>query len=395
MEYVKKEIGELEYIMEDWKEVKLSDVCLINTQSYSKNDNYEYVNYLDTGNLTENSVSEIQRIDLSTEELPSRAKRKVQVNSILYSTVRPNQKHFGIIKNVPENFLVSTGFAVIDVVKDKADPFFLYYFLTRDEITTKLHAIAEQSTSAYPSIKPTDILDLEINLPPLPTQQKIAQILSSLDDKIELNNKINANLEQQAQALFKSWFVDFEPFGGEMPAGWRNTTLDSFCNIFTGRKNANASVENGQYKFFTCSPNPLPIDSFIFDGDAIIVSGNGAYTGRTRFYSGKFDLYQRTYACTMKEDINPEYVYLLYWIVKFVLSKKIMGGTHGSAIPYIVMDDIAKFEIRYDEKTFEELSKIMKSIVLQIQDNENQNEKLTTLRDTLLPKLMSGELEVN
>ena len=115
--------------MEDWKEYKLSDICLINTQSYSKNDNYEYVNYLDTGNLTENSVSEIQHIDLSTEELPSRAKRKVQENSILYSTVRPNQKHFGIIKNIPENFLVSTGFAVIDVVRDKTDPFFLYYFL--------------------------------------------------------------------------------------------------------------------------------------------------------------------------------------------------------------------------------------------------------------------------
>ena len=276
----------------------------------------------------------------------------------------------------------------------EVDPKYVGYYLRNPNFRLRFQAFSG-SMSTRASLTNEALLGLPINLPPLPTQQKIAQILSSLDDKIELNNKINANLEQQAQAMFKSWFVDFEPFGGEMPAGWRNTTLDSFCNIFTGRKNANASVENGQYKFFTCSPNPLPIDSFIFDGDAIIVSGNGAYTGRTRFYSGKFDLYQRTYACTMKEDINPEYVYLLYWIVKFVLSKKIMGGTHGSAIPYIVMDDIAKFEIRYDEKTFEELSKIMKSIVLQIQDNENQNEKLATLRDTLLPKLMSGELEVN
>lgn len=177
-----------------------------------------------------------------------------------------------------------------------------------------------------------------------------------------------------------------------MPEGWKEKTLDTFCNIFTGRKNANASVTDGKYKFFTCSPNVLPIDSFIFDGDAIIISGNGAYTGRTRFYSGKFDLYQRTYACTMKKDQNRDYIFILYWIIKFVLSKKIMGGTHGSAIPYIVMDDIAKFVINYDKQLFDDLSKIMKSYVLQIQENENQNEKLAELRDTLLPKLMNGEI---
>lgn len=381
--------------MEEWKEYKLGDICKSNIHSYSEKDNWAFVNYLDTGNITENKISDIQFIDLSSESLPSRARRKVQINDIIYSTVRPNQKHFGIIKNQPENFLVSTGFAVLHINKTIADPNFVFYNLIQNENTKTLHAIAEQTTSAYPAIKPSDIENLSIKVPPLPTQQKIARILSSLDDKIELNNKINTNLEQQAGVLFKNWFVDFEPFGGKMPEEWKEKTLDSFCSIFTGRKNANASVENGKYKFFTCSPNVLPIDSFIFDGDAIIISGNGAYTGRTRFYSGKFDLYQRTYACTMKKDQNQDYIFILYWIIKFVLSKKIMGGTHGSAIPYIVMDDIAKFVINYDKKVFDDLSKIMKSYVLQIQDNENQNEKLAELRDSLLPKLMNGEIEVN
>ena len=207
--------------------------------------------------------------------------------------------------------------------------------------------------------------------------------------------KINDNLEQQAQAIFKSWFVDFEPFGGEMPKNWNKVSLDSFCNVFTGRKNANVSVPDGKYKFFTCSPDALSIDSFIFDGNAIIISGNGAYTGRTRFYSGKFDLYQRTYACTMKDSINPDYIFILYWIVKFVLSKKIMGGTHGSAIPYIVMDDIAKFPLYFNEDVYNSLTQTMKSFVQEIQENENQNEQLAKLRDTLLPKLMSGELDVD
>lgn len=287
----------------------------------------------------------------------------------------------------------STEYIVFRAKNNITDPYFIYYLVTSDCIRNP--AIKSMVGSSGRQRVQTDVVaNLSINLPPLPTQQKIAAILSSLDDKIELNNKINTNLEQQAGALFKNWFVDFEPFGGKMPEGWKEKTLDSFCSIFTGRKNANASVENGKYKFFTCSPNVLPIDSFILDGDAIIISGNGAYTGRTRFYSGKFDLYQRTYACTMKKDQNQDYIFILYWIIKFVLSKKIMGGTHGSAIPYIVMDDIAKFVINYDKKVFDDLSKIMKSYVLQIQDNENQNEKLAELRDTLLPKLMNGEIEV-
>lgn len=176
--------------MEKWKEYKLGDICKSNIYSYSEKDNWAFVNYLDTGNITENKISDIQFIDLSSESLPSRARRKVQINDIIYSTVRPNQKHFGIIKNQPENFLVSTGFAVLHINKTIADPNFVFYNLLQNENTETLHAIAEQTTSAYPAIKPSDIENLSIKVPPLPTQQKIAAILSSLDDKIEVNNKI-------------------------------------------------------------------------------------------------------------------------------------------------------------------------------------------------------------
>lgn len=172
-------------------------------------------------------------------------------------------------------------------------------------------------------------------------------------------------------------------------------TLDEFCSIFTGKKNANASVNGGKYKFFTCAPDALQIDSYIYDGNAIIVSGNGAYTGRTRFYCGKFDLYQRTYACTLLDNVNPEFIFPLYWFVKLELSKKIMGGTRGSAIPYIVMNDLAKFEFIYNEQTFTEYMPIFKSLTEAIQANEFENENLAQIRDSLLPKLMSGEIDVS
>ncbi len=201
-------------------------------------------------------------------------------------------------------------------------------------------------------------------------------------------DEINDNLQQQAEALYKDYFEKVSCDSGTL-------TLDSFCNIFTGKKNSNANVVNGKYKFFTCSPNPLQIDSYIYDGNAIIVSGNGAYTGRTRFYTGRFDLYQRTYACTLKNGLTKDYLFPLYWFVKFNLSKKIMGGTRGSAIPYIVMNDLAKYEIPFDKELFEKNLDMFKSLTISIQENENQNERLSELRDTLLPKLMSGEIDVS
>ncbi|MGN1224913.1 MAG: restriction endonuclease subunit S, partial [Ruminococcus sp.] len=213
---------------------KLSSICKTNTSSYSSKDKWNYVNYLDTGNIVRNSISEIQYINITTEKLPSRAKRKVKYNSILFSTVRPNQLHYGIIKNQPDNFLVSTGFTVIDIDEDKASADFIYYFLTQNDVIQHLQAIAEQSTSAYPSIKASDIEKLNIMLPNLDTQKKIAHILRSLDKKIELNDKINENLEQQAQAIFKSWFVDFEPFGGVMPDDWKISTLGEVSDMGAG-----------------------------------------------------------------------------------------------------------------------------------------------------------------
>ena len=118
----------------------------------------------------------------------------MRTDSIIYSTVRPNQRHFGIIKTQPEHFLVSTGFTVIDVDKAVLDADYLYYLLSQNAFVETLHAIAEQSTSAYPSIKPSDIENLEIDIPSLDTQKKIAGLLNAVDMKIAQNMEVNENL---------------------------------------------------------------------------------------------------------------------------------------------------------------------------------------------------------
>lgn len=180
--------------MAEWKMVRLGTIASTNQEIYSPKENWQFVNYLDTGNITMNRIDEVQHINTAMDKLPSRARRKVKSNSIIYSTVRPNQLHYGIIKEQPENFLVSTGFTVIDVNMEKAVPDYIYYVLTQKEITEHLQAIAEQSVSAYPSLKPSDIENLEVLLPDIDTQKVTVAILGVIDEKIKQNTEINNNL---------------------------------------------------------------------------------------------------------------------------------------------------------------------------------------------------------
>lgn len=179
---------------QNWKPTRIGNICKTNQQTYSVSENWPFVNYLDTGNITENRISDIQHIVIGQDTLPSRARRKVAVDDILYSTVRPNQRHYGIVKEVLPNMLVSTGFAVITSDKVKADADFLYYYLSQNDIVDSLQAIGEQSVSAYPSIKPSDIENLELLLPSFPEQVEIGRTLRVLDDKIANNSKINHHL---------------------------------------------------------------------------------------------------------------------------------------------------------------------------------------------------------
>ena len=203
-----------------WREVVLGECVTINDSTYSPKESWPFINYLDTGSITENIVSEIQHLETGIHKIPSRARRKVQSGDIVYSTVRPNQKHFGLLKSVPENFLASTGFAVLRGKEGIADTGFIYWFLAQDHIVDYLHSIAENSTSAYPSIKPSELERLTLLLPTLPEQRTIAHILGTLDDKIELNRRMNQTLEEMAQALFKFWFIDFGPVRAKMEGRW-------------------------------------------------------------------------------------------------------------------------------------------------------------------------------
>lgn len=174
--------------------MKIADVADINPDSFGLKDSWSFVNYLDTSSITQNVISELQYINLNEEKLPSRAKRKVLENDIVYSTVRPNQLHFGFINEVKPNMLVSTGFAVIRSKNLLVSNEYIYLNLTKRDTIEKLQQIAEQSVSTFPAIKPSDIGDCLINV----FEKKDAEILnnqlSAVFKKISQNNQENQRL---------------------------------------------------------------------------------------------------------------------------------------------------------------------------------------------------------
>lgn len=255
-------------------------------------------------------------------------------------------------------------------------PRYLYYLLKN------LPLASFGGGSAVPTLNRNHIHPIEISLPPLTEQKRIADILSAIDDKIELNRRINANLEQQAQALYKSWFVDADT------TGWGTKKLADFFNVITGKKDANYSTKDGVYPFFTCSQDILKAPNYSFEGAAILLAGNGDFN--VKRYIGKFEAYQRTYVLIPFEKRYHSFLYLL---IKYHL-QEITGGSRGSVIKFITKGNIADFTFTMPPYSIDEKLSLFDSLFNEIDKNITEINNLSTIRDTLLPKLMSGEIKV-
>ena len=154
-----------ENLPEGWRRGTLGEICEVNTDNISSKNNIKLLSYLDSSSVTQNVFDRYQIFNHVKDEIPSRAKRKVRYNDIIYSTVRPNLKHYGIIKDNVENVVVSTAFAVIRSCCDYISNELLYLILTENKNTELLQGIAEMSKATYPSITPEDIMNLKVLIP--------------------------------------------------------------------------------------------------------------------------------------------------------------------------------------------------------------------------------------
>lgn len=387
--------------------MRLGDCCKTNLHTYSDKEKWSLIRYLDTGSITEGRIDEIQTLYPGVDKIPSRARRKASVGDILFSTVRPNQKHYGIIEVGTENLLVSTGFTVVTVDTTIADPYFIYYYLTQSSVIESLQAIAEQSTSTYPSIKPSDIEDIELDLPELETQKKIGSTLRMLDRKIALNEEINDNLEQQAMALYRQMFVEnnndarrecradeyFDISIGKTPPRkeaqwfsmnptdciWVSISDMGRCGMYIADSSEYLTHESVDKFNIKVVPDNTVLLSFKLTVGRVAITDGAMVTNEAiaHFKTDKPEINEYLY-CYLK-DFNYQTMGSTSSIATAVNSKII------KAMPFVIPTDAELVSFHSATAPMFEM----------IKTRQRENTRLAELRDSLLPKLMSGEIDVS
>lgn len=400
----------------EWQKVKLGD--LIESISVKHSFNKNKLIFLNTSDILEGKVLHNNYSDI--EGLPGQAKKSIKKDDILFSEIRPKNKRFAYVDFDSDDYVVSTKLMVLRKKSNNINNRYLYYYLTSDKTLNYLQTIAEGRSGTFPQITFNELKIIEIDLPPIEEQEKIANILSSLDDKIELNNKMKKTLEEMAQSLFKRWFVDFEfsnengePYkssGGEMvdselgmiPKGWEVVNYINTSDIQYGfafkSKLFNDKEGKPIIRIRDISNSYTPTytteeynDLYIVTKNDILVGMDGEF--KAHIWGGKDSLLNQRVLRIRPKDNNS--IAYSYFSIKEPL-RYLENSKVGTTVIHLGKKDIDNIKIVYPPNNL--ISKyrdIADNLINKICENKVEIMELLELRDSLLPKLMSGEIKVN
>ena len=377
--------------MEEWIRCNIGDVC--NTISDTYRGDSDEVVLVNTSDVLDGKCMNHQKSP--NKDLKGQFKKTFKRDDILYSEIRPANKRFAYIDFDGTDYIASTKLMVIRH-KENIIPQFLYYIITSQAIIEELQMLAESRSGTFPQITFTELANLPIKLPPLSEQAKIVRFLKSLDDKIEVNRRINDNLEQQAQALFKSWFVDFEPFKngefveselGMIPKGWRVGTLDDLLEIKYGKDHKKLS--DGKIPVYGSGGLMRRVDKSLYKGESVLIPRKGTLNN-VMYVNEEFWTVDTMFYTIPKVEHIALFCYL------FLLGKDLASMNAGSAVPSMTTEILNSMPVVIPQNSIvNEFDNVISSYFRKIENNDNESRRLSELRDTLLPKLMSGELKVN
>jgi len=417
-----------------WREGRLDSIASFNPEQIGRDYPHQSIQYLDISSVNTGYSGEPVRMTI--EDAPSRAQRLVTAGDTILSTVRPGNRAYAFLKTPPGDLVVSTGFAVLRA-RD-CDPRFLYYMVTSKPLIDYLASIAEEK-SAYPSVRPEDIAECRIPIPPLPVQREIASILGAFDDKIELNRRMNETLEAMARALFKCWFVDFEPVRmkakgidpslppakgglgldpeiaalfpdsfvdselGEIPKGWTVARLEEVA------ENPRRGVHPDQIE-----PDTPYIALEHMPRRCIALSDWGAAEGlessKFEFRSGEI-LFGKLRPYFRKVGVAPVdgvcstdivvvvpkseqwFGFVLGHVASAEFVNYVSAGSTGTKMPRTKWADMGRYEVALPPKPLataftRQIRQVVEGIIAAIHESNT----LAAIRDALLPKLISGDI---
>lgn len=396
-----------------WEEVKLGDIV----ESISERHQLDKskVVLINTSDIYDGYVLNHTYVD--NKNIKGQFKKSFRKGDILYSEIRPKNKRFAYVDFDPRDYVASTKLMVLRKSSENVNSDFLYQVLKSDNVINRLQLLAETRSGTFPQITYDELANLKIKLPPLEEQKFIAHILSTLDEKIELNNKINKTLEDIAQAIFKHWFVDFEfpnedgePYkssGGEMveselgmiPKGWEVRRLGDFIELYDFKRIPLSKKERDSrekiYPYYGAASLMDYVDDYIFDGVYVLMGEDGTVADVNgcpilQYVWGKFWVNNHAHVIKGKRGLSEEFIYNL---LKNVNVKPIITGAVQPKINQQNLKGL-KIILPKDDTMIRVYSDIGSKSFEKIRCTADENKILEKIRDTLLPKLMSGEIRV-
>lgn len=409
----------------EWKEVRLGNVCeiygRIGFRGYTTNDLVdtpkEGAISLSPKNIINGELNLEQCTYIKWDKYYESPEIMINPNEIVITKTGSSVGRTTFVRRVVHPMTLNPQLVVLKNISENAE--FLSYYIKSALFQSVLKSIVVGS--AIPTLSQKNLANLMINVPKeVEDQRRIASILSSLDRKIELNNKINADLEEMAQAIFKNWFVDFEPFKdgkfvdselGMIPEGWKVGGLFDIADVVGGSTPSKAKPEYYTQKGIAwLTPKDLSNHPAVYTSKGEIdITEEGYNSTSTKLMPKGTILFTSRapigYISIAQNDIctNQGFKSLvpkkagtcfLYCFLKYVtpeIENKSTGSTFKEASGALMK---SLQVIMPDQKVFEEFEEIVSPLFARIESLEKENSRLSLLRDTLLPRLMSGELEV-
>ena len=384
----------------------VGEVCSSISDTYREKKNM--VTLINTSDVLEGRVLNHERVPNSN--LKGQFKKTFQRDDILYSEIRPQNRRFAYVDFSPIDYIASTKLMVIRAKKDVVSPKYLYYFLKNSSTVAELQLLAETRSGTFPQITFSEVANLTIPVPSLAVQEVIVQTMQCLEDKITCNEQINDNLMQQAVTIFKSWFVEYSPFDGIEPKEWETVNLEKITALICRgiapkySNNSNQTVINQKCirdhmidlsQARTHTPKVIN-EKWLRFGDLLINSTGDGTLGRTaQVWFQPQNITVDSHVTIVRPAKENLIFYIGLWGILHEREIECLhtGSTGQTELP---KERVKALELHLpDNGTLDRFNTLIAPMAAAIVSKQNENNKLATLRDALLPKLMSGEIDVS
>jgi len=435
----------------EWQTINLADIAENVSRPFDFSDR-DYVMFINTGDVLEGRFLHSDRE--SPKGLPGQAKKRIETGDLLFSEIRPANKRFALVDFDPDGYVVSTKFMVIRRLTEEIDPKFFYIQITCNQTLHEFQRIAESRSGTFPQITFDSISYYPFTIPPLPEQKAIAHVLGALDDRIELNRRMNETLEGMAQALFKSWFVDFDPVidnalasGKEIPAelsdraaaraalgdkrqplpteirtlfpdeftdstelGWipKGWDIAQLSDIATNpRRGIHAENIKSGTPYIGLQDMPQKSIALSSWGQSDEVASSKFEFHRGEILFGKLRPYFHKVGIAPVDGVCSTDILIVLpkkdeWfsvvfghVTSVAFIEYVTAASTGTKMPRTNWKDMGSYSVVLPDKSLAKiLTEQFEQNIAKILFNIEQSRELAQLRDTLLPKLLSGELRI-